>query len=171
MSKLKTNINEVDGDGNTALTSLFLYWGGPRSSAGAMARASESTKQQFERKYANLNSKLQKLTLLLQNPDVDTRIQNKKGKTAKMLIQERKKYDLTFMRKNKWDKKKFRNKIIEKYKQIVKTLYTFRRNREQIARLVVNRIFNDMNYGPGVARHIADKVTKDRFTKIIQLKF
>ncbi len=27
MSKLKTNINEVDGDGNTALTSLFLHWG------------------------------------------------------------------------------------------------------------------------------------------------
>lgn len=42
-------------------------------------------------------------TMALQNPDVDTRIQNKKGK-------------------NKWDKKKFRNKIIDKYKQIVKTL-------------------------------------------------
>ena len=171
MSKLKKNINEVDGDGNTALTSLFLNWDGARSWAGAMARATESTKQKFERKYANLNSKLQKLTLLLQSPDVDTQIKNKEGKTAEMLIQERKKYDLTFMRKNKWDKKKFRNKIIEKYKQIVNTLYTFRRDREQIARLVVNRIFNDKNYGPGVARHIGDKVTKDRLTKNVQLKF
>mgnify|MGYP000860373109 FL=1 len=171
MSILKKNINEVDKNGNTALISLFLHWGGPRSWAGAMARAEESTKQQFERKYDNLNSKLQKLTLMLQNPDVDTRIQNKKGKTAKMFIEERKKYDLAFMRKNKWDKKKFRNKIIDKYKQIVKTLYTFRRDREQIARLVVNRIFNDKNYGPGVARHIGDKVTKDRLTKNVRLIF
>ena len=171
MSILKKNINEVDKGGNTALTSLFLNWDGARSWTGAMARETESTKQQFEHKYANLNSKLQKLTLLLQSPDVDTQIKNKEGKTAEMLIQERKKSDLTFMRKNKWDKKKFRNKIIEKYKQIVNTLYTFRRDREQIARLVVNRIFNDKNYGPGVARHIGDKVTKDRLTKNVQLKF
>jgi hypothetical protein len=43
--------------------------GGPRSWAGTMARAEESIKQQFERKYDNLNSKLQKLTLMLQNPE------------------------------------------------------------------------------------------------------